>query len=212
MKSIDISLIGGEISPLDFDLAEHLFPPMSGAGFAHDLIEHQKGLQAIGTLDDELIAIGACWYTRGYFNDFAGGSGFISPYQVLAHDLSYLLDLHISGVPLRRRTSGHNAGTCGLNSDLQTVVSYARDNYHWQREDAAEIKQVEHFLAHAGALMVEGVNRQDKRFKDQLVANNVFNHVATAIDELINKPYQEHQNYTLFYSPNEAYTKPLNHY
>lgn len=32
---------------------------------AHDIVEHQRGLAAIGSVEDELIAIGALWQVRG---------------------------------------------------------------------------------------------------------------------------------------------------
>ena len=37
-----------------------------GSGVAHDLFEHQNGLRNIGRMWDEIQALGACFYTRGW--------------------------------------------------------------------------------------------------------------------------------------------------
>ena len=43
------------------------YPSAAQEGFliAHDLLEHVNGIEAIGSVDDELEAMGGCWFVRG---------------------------------------------------------------------------------------------------------------------------------------------------
>lgn len=40
-----------------------------GVMVAHDLLEHVNGAEQIGSIDDELEALGAMWFVRGQFHD-----------------------------------------------------------------------------------------------------------------------------------------------
>lgn len=62
-----------------------LDPATDGGILAHDLLEHQNGVEAIGTVHDELMALGAYWYVRGQHGqinldvDFKSGTNPIDP-------------------------------------------------------------------------------------------------------------------------------------
>lgn len=45
--------------------------PVNPGATAHDLLEHQNGLGAIGSMEEELQASGAAWFIRGHPSDFA---------------------------------------------------------------------------------------------------------------------------------------------
>ncbi len=63
---------------------------VDGVLLAHDLIEHVNGPEAIGTIDDELEALGAIWYVRGQHADLSrnGVGSRYSPEQNIASDVS----------------------------------------------------------------------------------------------------------------------------
>ncbi len=42
-----------------------IYSDNKGSLIAHDIVEHQNGMAAIGGIDDELEAIGALWQVRG---------------------------------------------------------------------------------------------------------------------------------------------------
>lgn len=46
-------------------LKEWLDPATNGSVIAHDLLEHPTGAAGIGTVHDELMALGGAWYVRG---------------------------------------------------------------------------------------------------------------------------------------------------
>lgn len=65
----------------------------TGIIIAHDIVEHQQGIEKIGTFEDELLALGAGWVTRGSFGSYDQvGQGYYSAEQVLSHDLDNLLE------------------------------------------------------------------------------------------------------------------------
>lgn len=54
---------------------------------AHDILEHQNGVANIGSIHDELEALGATWYIRGQ-TGYLGQDSILSPYKHLAFDIT----------------------------------------------------------------------------------------------------------------------------
>jgi hypothetical protein len=66
---------------------------------AHDLIEHQNGVAAIGSIDDELEALGAIWYVRGQHGELRrdGTGGAYTLHENVASDVTRMFRDHAEG-------------------------------------------------------------------------------------------------------------------
>lgn len=93
-----VGLILDDMRRFDFTTAAN-----EGRLIAHDLLEHQQGARAIGSLDDELIALGGVWYIRGQFSDLSR-DGFGSRYSAeesVGFDIANMAELYRDGVRFR---------------------------------------------------------------------------------------------------------------
>lgn len=64
-----------------------------GALLAHDLLEHVNGIEAIGTVHDELTALGAYWYVRGQHGQVNGEDRTIDPIEPLSREVARQIGL-----------------------------------------------------------------------------------------------------------------------
>lgn len=96
-----------------------------GALIAHDLIEHVNGAEAIGSIDDELEALGAIWYVRGQHGELFRNREVRSAYTVfenIGSDIARMFRDHIEGgqhvdfSPIRARTTLHD-------ENLRTILA-----------------------------------------------------------------------------------------
>jgi hypothetical protein len=101
-----------------------------GLLIAHDLIEHINGVQNIGSIWDEMQALGALWYCRGQWSDLRrGGRGSIyTPHESVAaeftrmfHDFAYGANLP-GKIP---RTMPHDS-----DSDFLQIIEHADEEYN----------------------------------------------------------------------------------
>lgn len=88
---------------------------------AHDLLEHQNGLDRIGSIADELEALGGMIYIRRNMG--------VAVYDLITHDIKSLWELWDLGTPLRatgtpRVPRGHNEVE---NMVLATVAQCLRE-------------------------------------------------------------------------------------
>lgn len=67
---------------------------------AHDMVEHVNGLEAIGTIGDELMALGGIWLTRGHWGDMERGdhASLCTPVQAIAGELPDLYYRYHRGI------------------------------------------------------------------------------------------------------------------
>lgn len=103
---------------LDMPRHEQTNAATEGALVAHDLIEHVNGPALIGTIDDELEALGAIWYVRGQHNEMfrAATRSNYTVYENIGSDIARMFRDYIEGgqhvdySPIRaRRTRADDA-------------------------------------------------------------------------------------------------------
>lgn len=73
-------------------LADDLMADREGALIAHDLLEHMNGQREIGSVWDELEAIGAVWQVRGRHGDVCESRRFHPPERHAASDVSRMFE------------------------------------------------------------------------------------------------------------------------
>jgi hypothetical protein len=93
-----------------------------GLLIAHDILEHQNGAKRIGTIDDELEALGGLWYVRGQHGELSrdGRGSMYSVHESVAFDLSrmfrdHFYGHHVSKAPRTRK--------CEADEDFKEIIN-----------------------------------------------------------------------------------------
>jgi hypothetical protein len=177
-----------------------------GILLAHDLIEHVNGVEQIGTIDDELEALGAIWFTRGQYYDLTrdGRGSAYPPQYPIASDIARMFreffhgSAHVDLSPLRSRP-------CDADSDLKDIVREAlkqtRDEIGDDR-DAGEpdlIKMERAYIRVCLPRMRIGYRKAQRKYKTGGRANELFWAVAEAVGVFCKSPEFEGARYQLRY-------------
>lgn len=145
----------------------------SGIQFAHDLIEHQNGINNIGTFEDEFEAVGGTWFTRGELGDFVLHQK--DPYQIMAGEVMNIIEEMIE---FKSRD---------LNSDSYIHSTDIDAHETWQCiEKDVEVDRLSgsvlNGLDYAYLGFLSGHEKAKKRFGDSITANNAFNDLKNIFD------------------------------
>lgn len=177
---------------------------IEGRQIAHDIIEHQNGIQAIGSIGDELIATGACWYVRGQHDDIMRPPGIHSAYTHIASDIANMGELYIHGVPLRvpvPHTKKHN-----FDEDFRDCINQASPILR-EMIERKHVKTAREYLDCCLHYMRRGACMARKRFRKYggaYGANNMFWNIARAVDDIVNDIDYVGQEFKLTYSRYDA--------
>lgn len=171
-----------------------------GLLLAHDIIEHQNGLSAIGSIGDELEALGGVWFTRGrHFDMRRDNTGSMhSPESHISSDVLNMAGMFANGVPLRvqvKQTKSHDH-----DDSFQEIIEMAEGGY---RDEYDGTPPTEYFDA-CLHLMRTGYRKAVKRFQGR-DANSMFWNIAEACDAACKNVDYEGQRFTLHYDSNSAY-------
>jgi len=159
-----------------------------GLQIAHDLIEHVSGAQYIGTIDDELEALGAIWYVRGQHGELRrdGTGNRFSIEENIASDITRMF--RIDG---DQYVSFQSRKTHAVVADsyLQTILDYADKSYLGEFDDEgreAARQEWPKYRAHALNRMRVGYSKARRKYerRGHYYANNLF----WAIEEAV-RPY-----------------------
>lgn len=172
-----------------------------GLLIAHDLLEHVRGVKAIGSVGDELLALGGVWFVRGEYGTIRQNSmSRYTPHQNIAADIVNLGRIYFSGIPYRvpvPRTLSHS-----LDSDFEEILREAKKDLIVEVEDLEitneQIKQYLHDCLH---FLRRGYNLANKKYKkNQFAASQLFWNIAESVDEVIKYIEFEGQQFKLKYS------------
>lgn len=184
-----------------------MYAANSGLLVAHDIVEHVNGLAAIGTIGDELMALGGAWRCRGQWGDIVRGTvgSTLSPEQHIAGDIPELYHLYRSGVPLREEVPNL------INEDkedrelferiLETAKPMVRGNW----DDDWDHKSWVEFSEAAVPLMMKGAIKFTKRWEDDLIGNSQFWAIHYEVQAVLDTELvQEGQVWRLGYGNGQA--------
>lgn len=175
-----------------------------GLTIAHDLIEHVNGPQAIGTIDDELEALGAIWYVRGQHGELRRdrvGSVYTIE-QNLANDVTRMFRDHVAGdqyvsyrVPRSR--------PCDADDDLIRILEAGDESYRGEFNEDEREGLAEKWAAYRAVALVRmraGWRKAYRKWErlGRFAANNRFWEIAEAVDSGA-KPQYEGQQFRLSY-------------
>ena len=186
-------------------IIEYPMVSMEGMLIAHDLLEHQNGVESIGSIGDEIIALGGVWFVRGeLFSIRRSGVSYHTPIDDLASDIHNLFTLHASGVPMRvaTLTRKHNQDENFEDIADQGIKSAIKE-LTYDGGAALDKERTMHFILQARHLMRRGYMMANKRFESQWKANQLFWNIADAVDNCIDFEHlQEGQQFELVYNYN----------
>jgi hypothetical protein len=191
---------------------------LEGMLVAHDLLEHVNGVESIGSIGDELEALGGVWYIRGQHYDIRRGTPSIyTPHESLAADLINMGRMYIEGgVSLRVPVPNNKAGDQEI--DFQDIVALARKDLYSECEDyiaqygmSNYLDKRNEYLDAALKLMRQGFRKARKKY-DDVAANSLFWEIAEAMGKIINIIAWEGQEFILQYDMSKCYANCWEHY
>ena len=174
---------------------------LDGATIAHDLLEHVNGVQHIGSIDDELEALGALWFTRGQFNDLRrdGRVSYHSVYENVAADVCRMFRDHVEGgayvAPDAPRTRA-----CDADDEFNDVLECADRGWRGEFYDPSEGAHAwPAYRAVCLSRLRIGFRKARRKYKDARDANSLFWAVANAVDRYAHNVEFEGAEYKLIY-------------
>lgn len=158
-------------------LCNGMFTAQTGLILAHDIIEHQQGFSKIGSIGDEMLALGGVVFTRADWSDLSrNGSGSRhTPAEHLASDVVNMGRMFLqSGVPFRQKLQ-----TTRLDSFeilINDTIECAREAIRDELDDDESVSQhdIDTYLEGCRILMLRGTYLANKRFNSQAHANTLF--------------------------------------
>lgn len=155
----------------------------SGLLIAHDLLEHQNGLSSIGSIDDELEALGGAWYVRGCLNRI--GNGYHTPHKHLASDVCELGRIFMEGVEFRTKVP--NTRPCDEDQDFEDIVHEGMDDLRSEFECTSYAHTIRRDKYKSAAMhyIRSGYNKAKRRYDSSDMAYRMFYLIEEAVDKVI---------------------------
>ena len=188
-------------------MSDEFMVATDGLLIAHDLLEHVNGIDKIGSIDDELEALGGVWYVRGQFGvlrqDNIGSAYSIE--QNIAADVTNLGRYYVgrninyrTPVPKTKAGDEEDAfkeimryGMRSLPTELESEDDYSRTRFNEYKETAI------HYIR-------QGFRKARRKHKDAYKTNCQFFAIARAINEIIDDIQWEGQQFLLEYGNQRA--------
>lgn len=187
------------------------YPSVSTEGrlIAHDILEHQNGIKSIGSIGDELEALGGVWYVRGK-NGYLSLNSNYSPEENIASDVSNMAIMVFNNVPIRANkveTKKHYE-----DDSFKEIIKLSKEMYKkeikCQLEENQEYDSLEEYFEQCLHLMRTGYRKAEKRFKNKC-AISMFGYIEEAVDDIINEVEYEGQEFILTYNSSYASCKEI---
>lgn len=183
------------------------FTITDGLTLAHDIIEHQQGTSKIGTIGDEMVALGGVCYSRAQWSDMSRDRNYThKDEEGLANDIMYMASLYFyNKIPFRQKliTSRKDDPT----DYVDYVIEAARENWssHFDHQhDIRKISQqdIDTYLETCRIYMLHGAKLADRRFGSGMLANQMFWEIERVTSDLIKDIQYEGQEFLLSYDFN----------
>lgn len=177
-------LEGTSLDPQEYNMAT------DGVLIAHDILEHINGVQEIGTIGDELEALGAIWYTRGEFSDITRGRpSRYNAYEELAADIVRI------GVNRLLCNEGYHKPVPNvkiendlMQTTIESIIYHAKKGLKLELEGEDYNQQdFNQYFEDVARFFIVGHRKAVKKYAyiGQMQANNVFWNIAETIDNAL---------------------------
>lgn len=169
---------------------------------AHDFLEHPNGLDSIGSIDDEMQALGGIWFVRGQFGllrkDNVGMAYSIE--QHLASDLSRMYrEQEITSYTMIDDSERAEIKYSAIDNDVietaKEIIELARNDINSELEDGEQFDiGIDEYLADAKLYFLLGYQRSVIRFDDDAnSANELFWNIVSAFDSVDDPEWEERE-------------------
>lgn len=175
-----------------------------GLLIAHDLIEHPNGPEAIGTIDDELEALGGIWYARGQWSDLRRDN-VRSRYSVeenISSDVvrmfrDFFYGAHVDLSPIRSKTTPADHA---FREIIEISLRDARKELDGDEDPKAVRRREREYFRVCLPRMRRGWHKARRRFErhGRFAANSLFWEIAGAVERYAKHP-EEGYEYELTY-------------
>lgn len=148
---------------------------------AHDILEHQNGLNKIGSIDDELEALGGMWFIRGE-NGMIRANSYHSNAVHLESDLINLGRIFIEqGVEFRTEIPVNPDNFYSILEDGEIDFMMAELYEKLKQEcdigedsDTSDFERLNTYFQAIAPYLEQGYNKASERFSSWGHANNLF--------------------------------------
>lgn len=190
---------------------EQLNAAMDGLTIAHDLIEHVNGPELIGTIDDELEALGAIWYVRGQYGELRRdnlGSRY-SIEENIASDVVRMYRDHIDGAQHVSYNVSGRGRKCEADHNLENILVCADESYLGEFDADGKKAARDGWQAYrlvCLARMRIGYCKAKRKWekRGRFAANTQFWAITEAVDRVVKDIEYEGQEFTLRYGNGDA--------
>lgn len=193
--------------------SEGFMADRDGILIAHDLLEHVNGREFIGTVWDELEALGAIWQVRGRHADFLtkyGGN--VSPTKNVAADVSRMYSDWTADPmpPARHRLKATRSHL--YDDDFREIIAHARHDIlaeldSDERHSPVQLEYLQRYLDEALHRMRNGFRKAERKYGEGYRGHTLFRLIRDAVATA--KPDFEGQEFTLAYDDERAYVQEV---
>ena len=175
-------------------LANDPMVAVEGLLVAHDLIEHVNGHESIGSIDDELEALGGVWNTRGQWGVLRRDNrgSMYTPEQSIGSDVMNLGMIYMRGIDFRSpipktRETGDTEGWLDdvLENGKKDLISELQYD-----DEPIDFNRLNEYMRAAKHYIRQGYRKHVNKYGSDFEANNLFWNIADAVE-----PYIKHVEY-----------------
>lgn len=164
--------------------------PSESYGIAHDIVEHINGIDSIGTIEDELEALGAFWETRCKYQDVRRDMQVRDdPQETLANDLYNVIIYWNRRKLYFKKTYKHPEDQSFLDAIELFKLRFKNYQFTDLNENDFTQDQIDYFCNAALNLLRVGSRKLIRKYRKydyiepSMAANAVFYNIVEAIKE-----------------------------
>jgi hypothetical protein len=184
---------------------------LDGLTIAHDLLEHVNGPSEIGSIDDELEALGAIWYVRGQHGELRRdnvGSAY-SIEENIASGVTRMFTDHVSGDQYVNPNPPRTV-SCEADDAINDILACADSRYADEIEDKDRSRWPAYRAATLARMRI-GYRKARRKWerRGRYAANNQFWAIANAVGPCCEDIESEGMQFKLTYGNGEATCEPI---
>ena len=187
------------------------FADRTGGMIAHDIVEHQNGAGAIGTVFDELQALGGIWLCHGEWGDFTNSRHGHTAHSNLSSAVARMFeDWACESNPRIPRTYSDYR----TDEDFAEIINLARagiiaENYNRNGDTPEEAESMESYLSDAMSLMRIGYRKALRRHGSTDVANSLYHAIEDALKPIASCLDYVGQEFVLTYTRDKVVVREV---
>lgn len=176
-----------------------------GGLIAHDLVEHQNGVRNIGTVDDELEAMGGIWHTRGRWGL---SYNLLTMHEHVAYDISRMFyEGEFWSMP-KLGTRLHDELEDDFD-EIERIAAKSAKSELGEYFDYDKRQELPLFLEAARRRFRIGYRKATARFGQDFASNNFYENIKRAAGKATKWIEYEGQEFILTFDRCEAKVREI---